>query len=163
MSVTGMLASGLHYFPVTLPFLLALMGLLGLVVGMAALRVLRYASISMGIGVENLLAILSLSLLGSYINIPVAYLPERQTATAAEISYFGVTYVIPVVHDFAATVLAVNVGGALIPIALSLYLILKHQLFGLSVLGIAIVAAVCHLLARPVPGRSPTSAAVSAR
>jgi len=49
-------------------------------------------------------------------------------------------------------VLAVNVGGALIPIALSLYLIVKHRLFGLSVLGIAIVAAVCHLLARPVPG-----------
>ena len=79
-------------------------------------------------------------------------LPERQTAAAAEISYFGVTYVIPVVRDFAATVLAVNVGGALIPIALSLYLMLKHRLFGLSVLGIAIVAAVCHLLARPVPG-----------
>ena len=151
-TVTGMLASGLHYFPVTLPFLLLLIGLLGLVVGMAALRVLRYASISMGIGVGSLLAILSLSLLGSYINIPVAYLPERQTAGAAEISYFGVTYVIPVVRDFAATVLAVNVGGALIPIALSLYLILKHRLFGLSVLGIAMVAAVCHLLARPVPG-----------
>jgi uncharacterized membrane protein len=28
-------------------------------------------------------------------------------------------------------VLAVNVGGALIPVALSLYLIVKHQLFGL--------------------------------
>jgi len=151
-TVTGMFASGLHYFPVTLPFLLVLIGLLGLVVGMAALRVLRYASISMGIGVGSLLAILSLSLLGSYINIPVAYLPERQTAAAAEISYFGVTYVVPVVRDFAATVLAVNVGGALIPIALSLYLIRKHRLFGLSVLGIAIVAAVCHLLARPVPG-----------
>jgi uncharacterized membrane protein len=48
-------------------------------------------------------------------------------------------------------VLAINVGGALIPIALSLYLIVKHQLFGLSVIGVAIVAAVCHLLARPVP------------
>jgi len=35
-----------------------------------------------------------------------------------------------VVRDFAATVLAVNVGGALIPIALSLYLMLKHRLFG---------------------------------
>jgi uncharacterized membrane protein len=151
-TVTGMLASGLHYFPVTLPFLLVLIGLLALVVGMSALRVLRYASISMGIGLGSLLAILSLSLLGSYINIPVAYLPERQTAAAAEISYFGVTYVIPVVRDFAATVLAVNVGGALIPIALSLYLMVKHRLFGLSVLGIAIVAAVCHLLARPVPG-----------
>jgi uncharacterized membrane protein len=87
-TVTGMLASGLHYFPVTLPSLLVLIGLLGLVIGMAALRVLRYASISMGIGVGSLLAILSLSLLGSYINIPVAYLPERQTTAAAEISSF---------------------------------------------------------------------------
>jgi len=106
-AVTGMLASGLHYFPVTLPFLLVLIGLLGFVFGMTALRVLRYASISMGIGVGNLLAILSLSLLGSFINIPIAYLPERHTAAAAEISYFGVTYLIPVVRDFAATV-----GGA---------------------------------------------------
>ncbi len=89
-----------------------------------------------------------LSLLGSYINIPVAYLPERQTAGAAEISYFGVTYVIPGVRDFAATVLAVNAGGALIPIALSLYLILKHRLFGLSVLGIAIVDRRTHSGAR---------------
>lgn len=29
-TVTGMLASGLHYFPVTLPFLLVLLGLLAL-------------------------------------------------------------------------------------------------------------------------------------
>jgi len=114
-----------------------------------------------------------LSLLGSYLNVPVAYLPERQTAGAAEISYFGVTYVIPGVRDFAATVLAVNVGGALIPIALSLYLILKHRLFGLSVLGIAIVDRRTHSGddRRCCPGtggaasraRSPTSAAVSAR
>jgi uncharacterized membrane protein len=83
-----MLASGLHYFPVTLPFLLVLIGLLGLVFGMAALRVLHYASISMVVGLGNLLAILSLSLLGSYINIPIAYLPERHTAAAAEISYW---------------------------------------------------------------------------
>jgi uncharacterized membrane protein len=115
---------------------------------MAALRLLHRASVSMGIGVESLLAILGLSLLGSYINIPVAYLPERQTVAAVEISYFGVRYVIPVVRDFSATVLAVNVGGAL----LSFYVILKHQLFGLSVVGVAIVAAVCHFLARPVPG-----------
>jgi len=85
-TVTGMLASGLHYFPVTLPFLLVLIGLLALVVAClpagAALRVDQH-----GIGLGSLLAILSLSLLGSYINIPVAYLPERQTAAAAEISY----------------------------------------------------------------------------
>jgi uncharacterized membrane protein len=144
--------SGLHYFPVTLPFLLLLLGLLVLVVGMAALRLLRYASSSMGISLPSLVAILTLSLLGSYINIPVAFLPEKTTTSVAQISFFGMTYAIPVVREWAATVLAVNVGGALIPVAVSLYLMAKNQLLGLSALGIAIVAAICHWLARPVPG-----------
>ncbi len=147
-----MTPSGLHYFPVTLPFLLLLLGLLVLVVGMAALRLLRYASSSMGISLPSLVAILTLSLLGSYINIPVAFLPEKTTTSVAQISFFGMTYAIPVVREWAATVLAVNVGGALIPVAVSLYLMAKNQLLGLSALGIAIVAAICHWLARPVPG-----------
>jgi len=117
---------------------------------MAALRVLRYASISMA-SAYRICSQSSACRCSEATSTFGPYLPERQTATAAEISYFGVTYVIPMVHDFAATVLAVS-GRALIPSPLSLYLIVKHQLFGPSVLGTAIVAAVCHLLARPVPG-----------
>lgn len=147
-----MAPSGLHYFPVTLPFLLLLLGLFGLVVGMAAMRLLRYASVSMGISLPSLVAILALSLLGSYVNIPIAYLPEKVSTSVAQISFFGVTYAIPVVHESAATVLAVNLGGALIPIAVSLYLLAKNHLWGLGVLGVAIVAVICHWLARPVPG-----------
>jgi uncharacterized membrane protein len=144
--------SGLHYFPVTLPFLLLLLGLFGLVVGMAAMRLLRYASVSMGISLPSLVAILALSLLGSYVNIPIAYLPEKVTTSVAQISFFGVTYAIPVVHEWAATVLAVNLGGAVIPIAVSLYLMAKNHLWGLGTLGVAIVAVICHWVARPVPG-----------
>ncbi|HEX4025002.1 MAG TPA: DUF1614 domain-containing protein [Steroidobacteraceae bacterium] len=150
--MSGPAHSGLHYFPVTLPFLLLLAGLLGLVLGIAALRVLRYAAGGMGISLAGLAAILVLSLLGSYINIPLAHLSGRQIAGAAQISFFGVTYVVPVVRQSAATILAINVGGALIPIALSLYLIARHRLLALSVVGVAIVAIICHLLARPVPG-----------
>jgi uncharacterized membrane protein len=144
--------SGLHYFPVTLPFLLVLLALFGLVVGMAAMRLLRYASVSMGISLPSLAAILALSLLGSYINIPVAYLPEKETTSVAQITFFGITYAVPVVREWTATVLAVNVGGAVIPVAVSLYLMAKNHLWGLSLLGVAIVAAICHWLARPVPG-----------
>ncbi len=147
-----MLPSGLQYFPVTLPFLLVLVALFGLVVGMAAMRLLRYASISMGISLPALATILALSLLGSYVNIPIAYLPEKETTTLAHIDFFGVTYAVPVVHEWAATIVAVNLGGALIPIAVSLYLLAKHHLWLLSAIGVAIVAAVCHFVARPVPG-----------
>jgi uncharacterized membrane protein len=145
-------SSGLHYFPVTLPFLLVLLALFGLVVGMAAVRLLRYASASMGIGLPSLSVILALSLLGSYVNIPVAYLPEKETTSVAHISFFGVTYAIPVVHEWSATIVAVNLGGAVIPIAVSLYLMAKNELWGLGAVGVAIVAAICHFLARPLPG-----------
>ncbi len=85
-------------------------------------------------------------------NVPIAMLPERAVTTLAEVTFFGVHYVIPVVRDWPATVVAVNIGGAIIPVALSAYLILKNRLYGVSLIGVAVVAAVCHLLAQPVPG-----------
>ena len=145
-------ASSLHYFPVAWPFLLLLTALFGLVVGIVAIRILRHASASMGIGPRAMLAVLLLSLLGSYVNIPIAYLPERQISSAAEVTYFGIRYVVPVIREWPATVLAVNLGGAVIPIFLSLHLIAKNRLYGLSLAGVALVATVCHYLAQPVPG-----------
>ena len=144
--------SQLQYFPVTLPFLLIFWGLLALMIALAALRLLRYASETMGIAESSLIVIFGLSLLGSYINIPMAHLPGHRIVTAGEISFFGMSYVIPVVRETGATVLAVNVGGALIPICLSIYLLLKHRLYLLGAIGTVFVAAVCHFLARPVPG-----------
>jgi len=85
-TVTGMLASGLHYFPVTLPFLLVLIACSLSWLACLPCGCCANASISMGIGLGSLLAILSLSLLGSYINIPVAYLPERRPPPPDEIS-----------------------------------------------------------------------------
>lgn len=146
-----MSASGLHYFPVTLPYLLLLAGLFALTV-VVAIRFVGFASASLGIGARPFLALMLLSLLGSYANIPIAMLPERQVTTLAEVTYFGVQYAIPVVRDWPATVVAVNVGGAVIPVVLSVYLIVKNRMYGVSLLGIAAVAIVCHLLARPVPG-----------
>jgi uncharacterized membrane protein len=144
--------SGLQYFPVGWPFLILLAVLLGVAAGLVAVSTLRYASAAMGIGPGSMLLVLLLALVGSYVNIPVAYLPAREVTRAAAVSFFGIQYIIPVVHEQPATVIAVNVGGAVIPTVLSLYVMLKNHIVGLSVLGIAIVAAVCHLIARPVPG-----------
>ena len=144
--------SELQYFPLSVPFLLILWGLLAVMIGLVALRLLRYASETMRIRESSLILILGLSLLGSYINIPVAHLPAHRTVSAGEITFFGMTYVVPVVREQAATVLAVNVGGAVIPVLLSIYLLLKHRLYLLGAIGTAFVAAVCHALARPVPG-----------
>ena len=144
--------SQLQYFPVSLPFLLIFWGLIVVLIGLAALRLLRYASLSMGITETALIAVLGLSLLGSYVNIPVAYLPGHRAVTAGEINFFGMTYIVPMVQQSRATVLAINVGGAIIPMMLSLYLLFKHRLFLLGAVGTAFVAVVCHFLAQPVPG-----------
>jgi hypothetical protein len=63
-----------------------------------------------------------------------------------------VHYSVPVVIDWPGTVIAINVGGALIPTLMSLYLLAKNGLWGLGLLATACVAAVCYSLAQPVPG-----------
>lgn len=144
--------SGVQYFPVAWPVLLVLACLFGLTTGIVASRILRFASASMRLGPRTMLAVLLASLLGSYVNIPIAYWPERKVSTATEITYFGIRYMIPLVREWPATVLAVNLGGAVIPTLLSLYLIVKNRLYRLSLAGIAIVAAACYAVATPKPG-----------
>src|SRR6185437_5990525 len=148
----AMYGSQLQYFPVSLTFLLIFWGLIILLIGLATLRALKYASLSMGITESALIAILGASLLGSYINIPVAYFPGHRIVSAGEISYFGMTYIVPVVRQTHGTTLTVNVGGAIIPVLLSAYLLFKNRLFLLGAIGTAFVATVTHYLAHPVPG-----------
>jgi uncharacterized membrane protein len=63
-----------------------------------------------------------------------------------------VHYVIPVVVEWPGTIIAVNVGGAVIPGLLSLYLLARNRLWGLGLIAIVAVTVVCHILAEPVPG-----------
>jgi uncharacterized membrane protein len=141
-----------YYFPVAAPALLGLTLLFAIVAGFVAARVLSFASASMGLAPSTMMAVLLASLLGSYINIPIAYLPEKHMVAREVVTYFGIPYVVPVLRSAPATVLAINVGGAVIPICMSLYLMVRNQLYALSVWGIAVVALACHLLATPVPG-----------
>jgi uncharacterized membrane protein len=144
--------SGLYYFPVGAPVLLGFLILFGLLVGVIASRLLRFASASMGLAPRTMLSVLLLSLLGSYINIPIAHWHERFISAPAEITYFGIPYVIPLVRESPATTLAVNLGGAVIPALLSLYLMVKNQLYRPSLYGIIAVSIACYLLAKPEPG-----------
>jgi uncharacterized membrane protein len=143
---------GMHYFPVAAPALLGLAVLFAIVAGFVAARVLSFASASMGLAPGTMMGVLLASFLGSYINIPIAYLPEHHMIAREVVTYFGIPYVVPVMRPAPATVLAINVGGAVIPIFMSLYLMVRNQLYTPSLWGIAVVALACHLLATPVPG-----------
>jgi uncharacterized membrane protein len=147
-----MLASQLGYLPLALPFFSLLVGIFAVLVVLLELRALRFAYMRLGVGPRAAALLLLGSLIGSYFNIPVAHLPAEHLVAGREIDFFGMRYVVPVVVDWPGTVIAVNVGGALIPGLMSLYLLARHRLWRRGLVAVACVAAVCHLLARPVPG-----------
>ena len=147
-----MLSGNLHFFPLTLPFILAFLFLIGIIIALIEIGIIQYAYVKMGVNRRHVFAVLILTLLGSYVNIPVAEFPAERMISDQEISYFGMRYVVPVVEELPRTVVAVNVGGAVIPTLLSFYLIMKKRMYGRTLLGVAIVTAVVHWMAHPVEG-----------
>jgi uncharacterized membrane protein len=144
--------SPMHYFPITAPFLLVLFLVFLAVLALVQLGILQYAYSKIGIEPRYVFLLLLLSLLGSYINIPVAQIPAKQIVSNKVVSDWGVQYVVPQVEEWPQTIIAVNVGGALLPTLLSLYLMFKNRLFLKSVIGVAFVAAIVHRMAHAVPG-----------
>jgi uncharacterized membrane protein len=144
--------SHLHYLPLDPRFFSILVGALLFLLILLELRALRYAYLSIGLSSGAAMLVLVGSLIGSYFNIPLAELPEQQIVSGQIVYYYGVGYVVPVVADSPGTIVAVNVGGALIPGVMSIYLLIKHRLWLRGLLAIACIAAVTHWLAAPVPG-----------
>jgi uncharacterized membrane protein len=116
------------------------------------LRILRYAYMRLGVGPGTALLLLFGSLIGSYFNIPVSVLPGTPVRSDEIVEYFGMRYVVPLVTSWPGTVLAVNVGGAVIPTLMSAYLVVRYQLWLRAVLATAAIAFVIHSMATPVPG-----------
>jgi uncharacterized membrane protein len=145
--------SQFHYLPLAPGFFSILIGLfVGLVVILLVLGALRHAYLSLGVSPRTAMLLLVASLIGSYFNIPIAVLPPEQVQSDKVIEFFGMQYVVPVVENLPGTVIAINVGGAVIPTVMSIYLLATRQLWVLGAIATAIVAIVLHWLADPVPG-----------
>lgn len=145
----------LVYSPLGMIFMLLLALLLFAVVGLLFLDLARTAFTRLGFSWGDALLVLLLSLLGSGINIPITKM-ECSTPMVTEryVRAYGITYRVPVVEEVdCSTLLAVNVGGAVIPILISLYLLYSFPealLYALA--GVAFVAIVMYIVARPVRG-----------
>jgi uncharacterized membrane protein len=121
--------------PLTSPTTLLLGAVVVLMLGMIELGVLEYTYERLGIGHRFFTGLLLASLLGSVINLPVGTLPAPAGAPASR-----------------PTVVAVNLGGAVIPALLACYRLIVHRLFLSGAIAIAVVGVVSHALARPVEG-----------
>jgi uncharacterized membrane protein len=144
--------SHVQYFPVTLPFFALLAGALMLLLALVQIRVVRYVYMQLGVSPGTALLLLSGSLLGSYINIPIAVLGRETMILEREVTYFGMRYVVPKIVGTQDLIVAVNVGGAVIPTLLSIYLLSRNQLWGRGLIAIACVTVVCNRFAEPVHG-----------
>ncbi len=105
-----------------------------------------------GIPNEYIFSTLLAVLMGSFVNIPIKRIPqEGYVPVQRKVSYFGFHYVIPV-RVKRETVIAVNLGGAVIPTLICIYLLLKTSLWWPALIATAIMTPVLHHLARPIPG-----------
>lgn len=124
------------------PFFLLL--LLPALMVMFFLNIVTFSFAKLGLSPLAAMFFLWFSLLGGMVNIPVS---RRRVMVRPRPFYFF--YYPPQVMD---QVLCINLGGAVIPITFSAFLLLTRAPLLPSLIGIAAVAAVAKLLARPVPG-----------
>jgi uncharacterized membrane protein len=144
--------SQMHYLPLAPGFFLILVFLfVGLII-LIQLRILRYAYMRLGLGPGAALLLLFGSLIGSYFNIPITILPGQTVKSGQVVDFFGMQYVVPLVVQSPGTILAVNVGGAVIPTIMSTYLVIRHQLWFKAAIAVAAIAFIIHAMATPVHG-----------
>jgi len=115
-------------------------------------RALRNAYLSLDVSPAAAMWLLFGSLVGSYFNIPIAVLPQERLQSDKAIDFFGMQYMVPEVGTQAGTIIAVNIGGAVIPTVMSIYLLVTRQLWAQGAIATAAVALILHWLANPVPG-----------
>ena len=142
----------MHYFPIGLPFLLIFAVFLIVLILLVEIGLLRYAYERIGVGRRHMFALLALSFFGSYVNIPLYRLSPHPVVSGAQVSIGGMSYVIPQVTGWAGTVIAINLGGAIIPICLSAYLVVKNGLYVRGLIGVAVLAFCVNRMAYPVMG-----------
>lgn len=112
----------------------------------------------LGFSPGTVLLLLFLTLVGSLVNIPVTKVQGGPVRMEKEFNpFYGWVYRIPEVAP--ETVVAVNVGGALIPFLISLYLLYESVFVAgsftvlvLALIGVAVVTVATYAVARPVPG-----------
>ena len=146
-------SSHLQYLPIPWPVYIFLLGALAVVAALIQIGLIRYVYARLGISPIAALLLLLASLFGAYINIPIWQLPGQTEVVGQRYAdFFGFEYIVPTEVDWPGTIIAINVGGAVIPIALSLYLLFKNDIWLPAIIGTAVVSAVCYAVAEPVRG-----------
>lgn len=143
------------YFPHNLFLFAVLMLILILAIFWLFIGAVGTAFAKVGFNSTTVALILIATFIGSHINIPLLKLRTITPIIKEEfVSFFGMVYRIPQVeYGETTTIVAINVGGALIPTIVSSYLLWKlPSAIMYAVVAVAVVAIITHVVARPVKG-----------
>jgi uncharacterized membrane protein len=151
-----MYSNHLQYLPMSWPVYAFLFIALGILTVLIQIGLIRYVYVRLGIAPGTAMLLLLASLLGSYVNLPIAHFPEQTVVVARHVDFFGMEYILPEEVDWPGTIIAINLGGAVIPIVLSFYLLAKNAIWLPAIVATAVVSAVCFAVAKPVPGAGIT-------
>nr|WP_211517609.1 DUF1614 domain-containing protein [Geitlerinema sp. PCC 9228] len=140
------------YLPVSLILFLLLLLLFPFIWFAITLDALEIAAAKLGFSPDVALLLLAASILGSTINIPI-YEVESEVPVASSITEMWLRqfWGIPLRKIEQKTVVALNVGGGLIPIVLALYQLRQASFVKIAVVT-AIVTLVCYFASNVVPG-----------
>ena len=138
------------------PIALRYLGVFGLaalfLLALLELQIIEAAYHKLGMSHRAIVSLLLVTILGSYINIPVSSTPAEQLVHDQEVVVNGIAYIVPQVVQVGRTVIAINVGGALIPALLSIYLLLRVGGAIQALVATTIVSVLVYHFSKPVPG-----------
>ncbi len=141
----------MFYAPLLFIFMLGFFVLLMFLFIFVQIGAIGYAFERIGVSPTLIFALLLACLAGSYINIPIHRMRNEEVIVNQVVSFFGFRFRVPTTAR-RETVIAVNVGGAIVPCLIAIYLLSKIDYPLPALIGVGVVAAVSKLLARPVPG-----------
>ena len=144
--------------PLSVFAIVLLIALLILIIPLFILGVIGAAFTRLGFSWISALAIVLLMLLGSFVNIPVYKIRRDMIRIAPPDSSINGEYLQSTPSPVWDTTIAINLGGAVIPVAVSLFIMYQAiQITGTSLLflvcaGIILVAAITYVSTRSIPG-----------
>ncbi|HEY9245276.1 MAG TPA: DUF1614 domain-containing protein [Candidatus Methanoperedens sp.] len=140
------------YQRITATFVFLLFLVLAIIFFLISIDLIGFAFRKLGFPPGYSVILLFLSLVGSHVNIPISEITSREPVVSGRIiDYYWFRYVIPPVEVERRTVIAINIGGAVIPVIVSMFLLTKVGFFSV-LLGVAVMSILIHLIARPVKG-----------
>lgn len=139
--------------PSLTPRLLLFILALAFLIGFVQIGILRIAFDKLGLTPESAYLLLLCTLGGSLVNLPLCSLKADTAALPVIPPQLPRWQFFKPPPFVGRTIILVNVGGAVVPVAFSIYLIAHSLLSPLQiVVAVTVVALVAYKVSRPVPG-----------